>query len=182
MHSFLTTIPTHSARHSLLVDIATQRLDAGHVGNFYRLRADLLPEVLSPSGSSKARTPPPGGCPGIQVRRKNLQISKLVIMACYNTGICPYEPFISRLTDWTTDSQTVIQILDLSCYRFTLQDEVAASRAEAIMHRSSMQALRGLLLQPSSSSPTRMLLKGPRGSGKSVALASLVEWARATGW
>jgi MoxR-like ATPase len=59
-----------------------------------------------------------------------------------------------------------------------LQDEVAATRVNAIMYRKSIHTLKELLSQHQS----RLLLKGPVGTGKSLAVASLVEWARASGW
>lgn len=42
-----------------------------------------------------------------------------------------------------------------------------------------MHELQAMLAAPE---PCRLLLQGAPGSGKSVALAATVEWARATGW
>ena len=52
------------------------------------------------------------------------------------------------------------------------------------MYRESIHALKGLLLDDSSvgTAAAKVLLKGPTGTGKSVALAAIVEWARACGW
>ena len=65
-----------------------------------------------------------------------------------------------------------------------MQDEVAATRSQAVMYRESIHALKGLLLDDSSggTAAAKVLLKGPTGTGKSVALAAIVEWARACGW
>jgi hypothetical protein len=84
-----------------------------------------------------------------------------------------------------------------------LVDEVAATRSPAVQYRQSIHLLRSRLLgrhtttsagaagataaappppSPSSSPPMRLLIDGPKGSGKSVALAYLVERARADGW
>lgn len=58
-----------------------------------------------------------------------------------------------------------------------LQDEVAFSGSNRIMYRRCMHELFKQLAQPGS----RLLLDGPTGSGKSVALAAAVERARAQG-
>lgn len=85
----------------------------------------------------------------------------------------------------------------------SLQDETSATRSNAIMNRECLHTLRECLIherlnlvppdpsfpspsQSTTSSPAnglkRVLLKGPMGSGKSIALASLVETARSMGW
>lgn len=59
-----------------------------------------------------------------------------------------------------------------------LQKEVALSGKACLMHRPATQALFGLLEGPQQ----RVYMDGPSGSGKSMALYSLVERARGTGW
>lgn len=53
-----------------------------------------------------------------------------------------------------------------------------------IMHREAMHLLSDRVLSAAGSKdgPVRALLQGLSGSGKSVALAALVERARAAGW
>ncbi|KAG1671648.1 hypothetical protein FOA52_006879 [Chlamydomonas sp. UWO 241] len=84
-----------------------------------------------------------------------------------------------------------------------LVDEVAATRSPAVQYRQPIHLLRSRMLgkhattdeatsaadataaappPPSSLPPMRLLINGPKGSGKSVALAYLVERARAAGW
>lgn len=46
------------------------------------------------------------------------------------------------------------------------------------MHRQCMEDLRAFVQNPG----CKLLLRGPTGAGKSVALAALVEWARSSGW
>ena len=59
------------------------------------------------------------------------------------------------------------------------QDEYAASGQALVMHRRVDCVLRAAL---AARSPGHILLDGMPGSGKSVALASLAHWARASGW
>ena len=60
-----------------------------------------------------------------------------------------------------------------------LEDELATSRTDEIMHRACMHRLRELV---QSRRKPQIYLDGPVSSGKSLALAALVDWARAEGW
>ncbi|GLC44325.1 hypothetical protein PLESTB_000481900 [Pleodorina starrii] len=71
-----------------------------------------------------------------------------------------------------------------------LQQEVQATGSHAVMYRPVMHALFGAVgahgsagqqPQPQPQSQ-RLLLTGPAGVGKSIALVGLVEWARQQGW
>ncbi|GAX75551.1 hypothetical protein CEUSTIGMA_g2994.t1 [Chlamydomonas eustigma] len=64
-----------------------------------------------------------------------------------------------------------------------LQVECNATGVPAVMYRNCMKDLRNAIRsQQEEGRGSQVLLKGPPGTGKSVALASLVEWARASGW
>lgn len=60
-----------------------------------------------------------------------------------------------------------------------LQQELEATGSYSVMYRPAMHALFEAVL---SREHPRILLTGPAGSGKSIALVSLVEWARQQGW
>lgn len=74
-----------------------------------------------------------------------------------------------------------------------LQQEVQATGVDSVMYRPVMHALFGSVAacrSPAIPTPNftpdltrqRLLLTGPTGAGKSIALAGLVEWARQQGW
>lgn len=66
------------------------------------------------------------------------------------------------------------------CDRTALSARVrAVSHRVLRVRRHSMHELKEALR---AGAGERLLLTGPAGSGKSVALVSLVEWARAQGW
>jgi small subunit ribosomal protein S29 len=60
-----------------------------------------------------------------------------------------------------------------------LQAELALTHRSSLMWRCSTQELQQVL---SSAAVPRMYLKGAPGSGKSIALVQMVEWARSNGW
>jgi small subunit ribosomal protein S29 len=60
-----------------------------------------------------------------------------------------------------------------------LQHEMKATGLSAVMYRQSMHDLRMLL---EVEQPAHVLLRGPGGSGKSIGLVTLVDWARSKGW
>jgi hypothetical protein len=60
-----------------------------------------------------------------------------------------------------------------------VQDELSATKTTSLMYRKSIHHLRSFVQDHQGS---RLLLKGPSGSGKSLGIASIVEWARASGW
>ncbi|GFR41139.1 hypothetical protein Agub_g1788, partial [Astrephomene gubernaculifera] len=60
-----------------------------------------------------------------------------------------------------------------------LQHEVEATGTHAVMYRPVMHTLYNAVGERSHQ---RLLLTGPAGAGKSIALAGLVEWARQQGW
>lgn len=60
-----------------------------------------------------------------------------------------------------------------------LQAELAHSKRPYIMYRECMhQLVQQMQQQPGS----KLMLQGAVGSGKSMAMAGLVEWARSNGW
>lgn len=60
-----------------------------------------------------------------------------------------------------------------------LQHEAEVSGRPCLMHRPVHQQLMDAV---AGGAHKRLLLDGPRGGGKSMALLALVEWARAAGW
>ena len=56
---------------------------------------------------------------------------------------------------------------------------MAHTKTSLIQYRDS---IRRLHLKAESRSHQHLYLEGPRGCGKSIALASLVDWARSQGW
>ena len=50
-----------------------------------------------------------------------------------------------------------------------------------VMYRGWLHGLRGEL-EGEEGGGRRVMLQGPAGAGKSMAVVSLVEWARAAGW
>ena len=60
-----------------------------------------------------------------------------------------------------------------------LQDETAYSQSNQILYR---QCIYSLHQKAARQRQKRVYLTGPRGCGKSIALASLVDWARSQGW
>lgn len=60
-----------------------------------------------------------------------------------------------------------------------LHDETSYTRTSLIQYRESMRLLH---LKAESRSQTHIYLDGPAGCGKSIALVSLVDWARSQGW
>ncbi len=67
-----------------------------------------------------------------------------------------------------------------SCGCVGLQQEEASTGVCAVMYRRSMHDLRRHMQRDKQ--PVQLLLRGPTGSGKSIALVSLVDWARSQGW
>ncbi|GIL73286.1 hypothetical protein Vretifemale_3502 [Volvox reticuliferus] len=65
-----------------------------------------------------------------------------------------------------------------------LQEEMAATGSHAIMYRPVMHTLFSAVGANSHTNTNhqRLLLTGPTGAGKSIALVGLVEWARQQGW
>ncbi len=61
----------------------------------------------------------------------------------------------------------------------TMQDEASYTGTSLIQYRESMRLLH---LKAESRSQTHVYLDGPAGCGKSIALVSLVDWARSQGW
>jgi small subunit ribosomal protein S29 len=61
------------------------------------------------------------------------------------------------------------------------QDEFDVTESEMLMYRRCMHQMVSHVAQ-SAGSGLRLWIDGPVGSGKSIALASLVGWARASGW
>ncbi len=60
-----------------------------------------------------------------------------------------------------------------------MQDEAAHSRSNSILYRHCIHSLHQ---KAAEQRQKRVHLMGPRGCGKSIALASLVDWARSQGW
>ncbi|GLI69159.1 hypothetical protein VaNZ11_013727 [Volvox africanus] len=65
-----------------------------------------------------------------------------------------------------------------------LQEEMAATGRNAVMYRPVMHTLFSAVGANSQANTNhqRLMLTGPAGAGKSIALLSLVEWARQQGW
>ncbi|GIL42680.1 hypothetical protein Vafri_615 [Volvox africanus] len=65
-----------------------------------------------------------------------------------------------------------------------LQEETAATGRNTVMYRPVMHTLFSAVGANSQTNTNhqRLLLTGPAGAGKSIALVSLVEWARQQGW
>eukprot|EP00955_Chlamydomonas_euryale_P033669 349604-Chlamydomonas_euryale.AAC.12 len=72
-------------------------------------------------------------------------------------------------------------------------DEAAVTRTHAVLYRDAMQLLEASTLERARTrgggggggdgdGPVRVLVDGPSGSGKSVAIAHLVQRARRAGW
>lgn len=60
-----------------------------------------------------------------------------------------------------------------------LQAEFNLTRSSSLMWRRATHELQAAL---SSGVVPRVYLQGPAGSGKSIAVAQMVEWARSSGW
>ena len=60
-----------------------------------------------------------------------------------------------------------------------MQDEATYTGTSLIQYRESIRLLH---LKAESRSQTHVYLDGPAGCGKSIALVSLVDWARSQGW
>ena len=61
----------------------------------------------------------------------------------------------------------------------TMQEEASYTGTSVIQYRESIRLLH---LKAESRSQTHVYLDGPAGCGKSIALVSLVDWARSQGW
>ena len=61
----------------------------------------------------------------------------------------------------------------------TMQEEASYTGTSLIQYRESIRLLH---LKAESRSQTHVYLDGPTGCGKSIALVSLVDWARSQGW
>lgn len=65
------------------------------------------------------------------------------------------------------------------CKCFLVQDETAYSHSNEILYRGCIHSLHQ---KAARQQQKRVYLTGPRGCGKSIALVSLVDWARSQGW
>ncbi len=60
-----------------------------------------------------------------------------------------------------------------------LQEETSHTGTSLVQYRDCMRRLH---LKAESRSHKQLYLDGPAGCGKSIAMASLVDWARSQGW
>jgi hypothetical protein len=135
-------------------------LSAEHIGNYYALQPQLLPEAFqplhnafyspplkrdAPKGEAQ-QLPRKGGCAGLQqeVQAANCMLASSKPTAHASITALPGSP--------------------------------------TVMWRAAIAELSDRLLGGGQQAAQSVLLRGASGSGKSVAVAALVEQARANGW
>ena len=82
---------------------------------------------------------------------------------------------------WPCRTGQICTKMQLKCIQTLsdVQDETAYSHSNQILYR---QCIHSLHQKAARQQQKRVYLTGPRGCGKSIALTSLVDWARSQGW
>jgi len=136
----------------LYVDLPSTSLSTQHIGNYYSLQPQLIPEAFpelhqalyAPRGPGER--PRRGGCSGLQAEGRAVAGS-----GRYQHPVVMYREAVHLLM-------------------------------QQVLSRSSQGAGAASAGDEGAAGPVRALLQGAHGSGKSMALAALVERARADGW
>jgi hypothetical protein len=177
--------------HSLLSGLTSPQLSAEAIGLYYDLDKARVPEAFQPfhqvGWSQRVRLLSTGWCvwlpadgptPCQAVRHLLLPCAPPLFARCLPSPQAFYSPRPAKLQRKG------------GCRG--LQAEMALTRSSSLMwRRSSQELLQSVLLAASGGAAAgaaggagvpHAYLQGPAGSGKSIALLQMVEWARANGW